>query len=75
MEYLLAMLELHSQYNFDKHISGILFRVNLLQLDVTLTKNLPNKVQSDVDVLRPCMKNLVLCQIDSIHAITIDLQQ
>jgi len=68
------MCKIYSQYNLHKHIDGILFHVNLLQLDVTLIKNLSNKVKHDVNVLRSYMIHLVLCQIDSIHAITIDLQ-
>jgi len=46
------MCKLHSQNNLGKHIGGILLHMNLLQLDVTLIKNLPNKVEPDVDLLR-----------------------
>ena len=34
-----------------------------------------NKVEPDVNVFHPCMLYLIFCQIDSTHAITIDLQQ
>ena len=69
------MCKLHSLNKLGKHISRILLHVNLSYLDVTLLKNLPNKVEPDVDVLRPYMIYLILCQIDSTHAISIDLQQ
>jgi len=65
------MLELYSRNNLDKYISGILLRMNLFKLDVTLIKNLPNKVKSDIDVLRSCTIDMVT---DNAHAITVDLQ-
>jgi len=68
------MHKLQSQNNLGKHINEILLHVNLLQFDVTLIKNLSNKVESDVDVLYPCMIHLILCQINNTYAITIDLQ-
>ena len=40
-----------------------------------LHQDLPNKVEPDINMVHPCMIYLVLCQIDSTHAITIDLQQ
>jgi len=68
------MLELHSRNNLGKHINGILFGECLLWLDIIFIKNLLNKVKSYVNMLCPCMINLVIYQIDITHAITIDFQ-
>ena len=63
MEKLFIMCKFHSRNYLGKHIDGILLCVNLLWLNVTFIKNLPNKVKPDVNVLRPFMIYLVLCQV------------
>ena len=56
------MCKFYSRNNIGKHISGIIFSVNLLQLNVILIKNLLNKVKPDIDMLRPYMMYLVLAK-------------
>ena len=61
--------------HLSKYIHEIIFCADFFQFDIALIENLAHKVKPDINALSPGMIDLVLCQIDSTHAITVDFQK
>ena len=67
-----AVLELDPTNDLCQNISWIFCRADLLKQYVPFFQNLTNKMKADINMLRPRVMYLILCQVDCTLTVTVD---